>query len=174
MVIVWGTGVLGLQHIFCWGNSSTYNWVLGLGFAVVFFCAYRAGRISWCCLPQLPPSLGNCTIGCHSGKVCLHWAECLASVIPALSRLRQKDLESQVRVDHIVDSQQHQSKQSETCPVPSCSPWVPDVTRDWGVSLSGNVCEGLEGLTMSQRLFRFLALFLSCHAVCLFQQSSLG
>lgn len=55
MITVWGTGVLGLQHIFCWGNSSTYNWVLGLGFAAVFFYAYRAGRISQFCLPQLPP-----------------------------------------------------------------------------------------------------------------------
>lgn len=49
----------------------------------------------------------------------------------------------------------------------------PRCHRDWGASLSGNVCEGLEGLKMSQGLFRFLALFLSCHAVCLFQQSSL-
>lgn len=104
MVTVWGTGVLGLQHIFCWGHSSTYTWVLGLGFDALFLYAYRTGRISWCCLPQLPPSLGDCTIGCHSGKVCLHWAECLASVIPALSRLRQKDSEFQVWVGHIVDS----------------------------------------------------------------------
>lgn len=110
MVTVWGTG--GLQHIFCWGQSSTYNWVLGLGFDAMFFCAYRTGRISQCCLLQLPPSLGDFMIGCHSVKVCLHWVECLASVIPALSRLRQKNSESQVLVGHIADSQTTTPKQT--------------------------------------------------------------